>query len=72
MPSITSELRFGLFEAANWIGEILSRNEDKGKELPEAEFVSWAWYGSGCRVALQSQAKAAQNKEQGWLLGLKR
>jgi hypothetical protein len=40
--------RFGLFEAANWIGEILSRDEDKGKELPEAEFVG---LGSGHRVA---------------------
>lgn len=32
------ETLFGLFEAANWIGEILSRNEDKGKELSDLAF----------------------------------
>lgn len=54
--------RFGLFEAANWIGEILSRDEDKGKELPEAEFVGLA---SGHRVALSpdvADQQKAQNK----------
>ncbi|CAL1158695.1 unnamed protein product [Cladocopium goreaui] len=32
------ETLFGLFEAANWIGEILSRDEDKGKELSDLAF----------------------------------